>query len=70
MIVNEFLTYKLQGDKVLPGLVKRGTAEAILFLENDYFIDYDDLYSDPDVLDKYINFLIKYDREDMIEYLK
>lgn len=70
MIVNEFLTYKLQGDKVLPGLVKRSTAEAILFLENDYFTDYDDLYSDPDVLDKYKKFLEKYGRKDMIEYLK
>lgn len=69
-IVNEFMTYKLQGDDILPGLVIRSTAEAILFLENDYFTDYDDLYSNPEVLKKYKNFLTKYGREDMINYFE
>ena len=69
-IVNEFMTYKLQGDDILPGLVIRSTAEAILFLENDYFTDYDDLYSNPEVLKKYKDFLTKYGREDMIKYFE
>lgn len=70
MIVKEFMTYNKQNGEILGGLVKRSTAEAILFLENDYFTDYDDLYSDPKVLEKYKEFLIRYELEELVEYIK
>ena len=70
LIVKEFMTYNKQNGEILGGLVKRSTAEAILFLENDYFTDYDDLYSDPKVLEKYKEFLIRYELEELVEYIK
>lgn len=70
LIVNEFMTYNKQDGEILGGLVKRSTAEAILFLENNYFTDYDDLYSDPKVIKQYKEFLEKYGWEELIEYLE
>ncbi len=70
LIVNEFMTYIKQDGVILPGLVKRSAAEAILFLENDYFVSFDDLYSNTDVLEKYKSFLIQYGWEELIEYIE
>lgn len=49
---------------------KRSTAEAMLFLENEYFEDYTDLYSDDEVKDRYKEFLEKYGYGDMAEYIR
>ena len=69
-IASQFMTYSLQNDERLRGLVKRSAAEAIVFLENNYLTEYDDLYSDPDVIEIYRNFLIKYEVDNLEEYLK
>ena len=69
-IASQFMTYSLQNDKRLEGLVKRSAAEAIVFLENNYLTEYDDLYSDPDVIEIYRNFLIKYEVDNLEEYLE
>lgn len=69
-IASQFMTYSLQNDKRLEGLVKRSAAEAIVFLENNYLTEYDDLYSDPDVIEIYRNFLIKYEVDNLDEYLE
>ena len=69
-IASQFMTYSLQNDERLGGLVKRSAAEAIVFLENNYLTEYDDLYSDPDVIEIYRNFLIKYEVDNLDEYLK
>lgn len=68
-VVDQFLTYIKQDGIILGGLVKRSTAEAMLFLENEYFEDYIDLYSDNEVKEIYKDFLKKYGREDMAEYI-
>ncbi len=70
LIVNEFMTYIKQDGEILGGLVKRSTAEAILFLENNYFTDFDDLYSASEVIKQYKEFLTKYGWEGLIEYLE
>ena len=70
IIASQFMTYSLQNDERLGGLVKRSAAEAIVFLENNYLTEYDDLYSDPDVIEIYRNFLIKYEVDNLEEYLK
>ena len=70
IIASQFMTYSLQNDKRLEGLVKRSAAEAIVFLENNYLTEYDDLYSDPDVIEIYRNFLIKYEVDNLEEYLE
>ena len=69
-IASQFMTYSLQNDERLGGLVKRSAAEAIVFLENNYLTEYDDLYSDPDVIEIYRNFLIKYEVDNLDEYLE
>lgn len=69
-IASQFMTYSLQNDERLRGLVKRSAAEAIVFLENNYLTEYDDLYSDPDVIEIYRNFLIKYEVDNLEEYLE
>ena len=69
-IASQFMTYSLQNDERLRGLVKRSAAEAIVFLENNYLTEYDDLYSDPDVIEIYRNFLIKYEVDNLDEYLE
>ena len=69
-IASQFMTYSLQNGKRLGGLVKRSAAEAIVFLENNYLTEYDDLYSDPDVIEIYRNFLIKYEVDNLEEYLE
>ena len=46
------------------------STEAIVFLENNYLTEYDDLYSDPDVIEIYRNFLIKYEVDNLDEYLE
>ena len=69
-IASQFMTYSLQNDERLRGLVKRSAAEAIVFLENNYLTEYDDLYSDPDVIEIYRNFLIKYEVYNLEEYLE
>ena len=69
-IASQFMTYSLQNDERLGGLVKRSAAEAIVFLENNYLTEYDDLYSDPDVIEIYRNFLIKYEVDNLEEYLE
>lgn len=69
-IASQFMTYSQQNDERLRGLVKRSAAEAIVFLENNYLTEYDDLYSDPDVIEIYRNFLIKYEVDNLEEYLE
>ena len=69
-VVYQFLTYTKQNGVILGGLVKRSTAEAMLFLENEYFEDYTDLYSDDEVKDRYKEFLEKYGYGDMAEYIR
>ncbi|MED9905179.1 MAG: DNRLRE domain-containing protein [Lachnospiraceae bacterium] len=68
-VVDQFLTYTKQNETVLGGLVKRSVAEAMLFLEGNYFENVDDLYADPETLTKYKDFLIKYNREDILQYI-
>ena len=68
-VVDQFYTYCKQKDVVLGGLVKRSTAEAMLFLEGEYFEEYDDLYSDLAVLEKYREYMEYYECQDMIQYL-
>ena len=48
-IASQFMTYSLQNDKRLEGLVKEVQQKHNSVLENNYLTEYDDLYSDPDV---------------------